>query len=194
MKRRFFSVFVATMCVGVLAACGTENKSEDGTLENPEVQEELVTEEDEESDLDSEPEEDPVMDGGLGDSFVYSFTKYVEDNPEASAMEIANYLKDTEILDLASDVVEVQAGYLAGFNNTEVTGFSEGAMYLPMIGSIPFVSYVFTVDENMDEFMDVLKENADLRWNICVEADEMKCVSSGNKVFFIMCPHNLEEE
>ena len=63
-----------------------------------------------------------------------------------------------------------------------------------MIGSIPFVGYVFELEDasSVDSFISTLKDNADLRWNICVAADEMVTGSVGNKVFFVMCPTSLE--
>jgi len=38
-----------------------------------------------------------------------------------------------------------------------------------------------------------LKDNANLRWNICTEAEELTVESEGNIVFFLMSPKNLEE-
>lgn len=89
----------------------------------------------------------------------------------------------------------VEEGLLNGFGNTEVTGFSEGVMFAPMIGSIPFVGYVFTLEEGADAetFMQSLKDSADLNWNICTAADEMTVEQSGNKVFFLMSPLNFSE-
>ena len=68
-------------------------------------------------------------------------------------------------------------------------------MFGPSIGSIAFVGYVFTLDEgtNAEEFMSTLKDNADLRWNICVEAEEMVCELVGDKVFFVMSPKSFDE-
>ena len=43
-----------------------------------------------------------------------------------------------------------------------------------------------------EAFMQTLKDNADMRWNICVEAEETVVGQSGNKVFFVMCPTSLE--
>ena len=85
-----------------------------------------------------------------------------------------------------------EEGYLAGFS-TEITGFTECISFAPMIGSIPFVGYVFTVDEaNVEAFKETLTSNYDLRWNICVEAEEMLCDSVGDKVFFIMAKKSFE--
>ena len=48
-------------------------------------------------------------------------------------------------------------------------------------------------DADADAFKQTLEDNANLRWNICTEAEEMVIDSEGNKVFFIMAPKNFEE-
>ena len=89
----------------------------------------------------------------------------------------------------------VEEGFLNGFDN-EIHGFSEGAMFSPMVGTIPFVGYVFTLpaDADVDAFMNTLKENANLRWNICTTAEEMVTDAVGQTVFFVMCPAEFEEQ
>lgn len=96
----------------------------------------------------------------------------------------------TELIDLGAfdtQLVEmdVEEGYLNGFQ-AEINGFSKGTMFSPMIGSIPFVGYVFE-SENPDELLKQLQDNADPRWNICTEADETVSYVRGNLVFFMMC-------
>ena len=88
----------------------------------------------------------------------------------------------------------VEEGFLTGFDNVEIKGFKEGAMFAPMIGTIPFVGYVFTMDDAAAaiELSTLLEENANPRWNICTEADEMFTTVSGNKVFFVMSPSSFE--
>ena len=92
-------------------------------------------------------------------------------------------------------VMPVEEGWLNGFGDAEITGFKEGAMFGPMIGTIPFVGYVFELKDETDvnQFISILKSNADLRWNVCTEADEMAVCSVDKKVFFVMCPKYFEE-
>ena len=61
---------------------------------------------------------------------------------------------------------------------------------MPMIGSIAFVGYVFTLEEgaDVDAFKATLEANADPRWQICVTADETIIENVGNTVFFLMSP------
>lgn len=81
--------------------------------------------------------------------------------------------------------MDVEPGYLNGFDS-EITGFSEGVTFSPMIGSIPFVGYVFRSDDP-EKLLDSLRSNANMRWNICTEADEMVSSIKGDLVFFMMC-------
>ena len=81
--------------------------------------------------------------------------------------------------------------YLAGFAE-EIKGFNQAVGIAPMIGTIPFIAYVFEVD-NPEEFAKTLEDKAQLNWNICTQADEMKTTIVDNYVFFIMSPTNFEE-
>ena len=91
-------------------------------------------------------------------------------------------------------VVPASEGFLSGFDNYEVKGFSEGYMFGPMMGTIPFVGYVFELpaDADVEAFKKNLTDNANLRWNICTEAEEMVVESVDNKVFFVMCPKSFD--
>lgn len=112
-----------------------------------------------------------------------------------NALQIAEKLAANDCVNMLSmGAMSVEQGFLAGFDNTEITGFSDGAMFAPMIGTIPFVGYVFNVDnpEYAKAFADMLESSANPRWNICTRADETVVATSGNKVFFVMCPASLE--
>lgn len=91
-------------------------------------------------------------------------------------------------------VMPVEPGLLMGFGNVEITGFSEGVMFGPAISTIPFLGYVFQLEDGTDgtEFCQTLQEYCDLRWNICTEAEEVIAVQGGSYVFFLMCPSSLE--
>lgn len=112
-----------------------------------------------------------------------------------TALEIAEALATSSTLPFSGAAMEVEEGFLSGFDNFEVKGFKEGAMFAPMMGTIPFVGYVFTLDEGADveAFMETLEDNANLRWNVCTEAEEMTVENEGNVVFFLMSPKAFEE-
>ena len=137
-------------------------------------------------------EEAPTTVGGI---LAADFKAKVEANESLSAQELADALVTNEIIPFSGAAMPVEQGMLMGFGNAEVTGFSEGVMFAPMIGTIPFIGYVFALEDGTDAeaFVTTLKENADLRWNICTEAEEMVTETAGNKVFFVMCPSAFEE-
>ena len=112
-----------------------------------------------------------------------------------NAQAIADGLLANPAIKFGGGAMPVEEGLLSGFDNAEIKGFKSGVMFAPMIGSIPFVGYIFELENTADipSFIANLEKNANRRWNICVEADEMVTGSSGNKVFFVMCPTSLDE-
>lgn len=160
-----------------------------------------VPDENEETPSTEESSDEAPVDGEasgetLGTTILGVFNDALAQDAEKDALTLAGEICAHESVSLIGPMtMEVEPGYLTGFNNYEVTGFEQGVMFAPMIGSIPFVGYVFTLpaDADADAFVTGLKDNADLRWNICVEADEMIAEANGNKVFFLMCPATLEQ-
>ncbi len=129
----------------------------------------------------------------LGNILLKDFNSKVDSGMDA--LSIAEAILTNPAIQFMGGAMPVEEGLLSGFDNYEVKGFKSGAMFAPMIGSIPFVGYIFELENSADasSFIAGLKSNANLRWNICVEADEMVTGSKGNKVFFVMCPSSLEE-
>ncbi len=113
----------------------------------------------------------------------------------ATTNSIATALSTHESVAFAPMVLDVEEGFLAGFTS-EITGFTSCTSFAPMIGSIPFVSYVFELSEDADKdaFIATLDETADLRWNVCVEAEEKLSATEGNFVYFVMSPLSFEQE
>lgn len=126
----------------------------------------------------------------VGTKLLADFKTMADKTPQ----EIADALMTNEVIQFMPATMPVEEGYLNGFNE-EIKGFEEGVMFAPMIGTIPFVGYIFTVAEggDVDAFVKTLEDNANLRWNICTEAEEMICEAVGNTVFFVMCPMSFEE-
>lgn len=139
-----------------------------------------------------EPEKAPES-ATLGNTLLADFKKKA--NSGMDSLAIAEALVTSPVIKFSGGAMPIEEGLLSGFGNTEIKGFNAGAMFAPMIGSIPFVGYVFELSDgtNVSSFISTLKSNADLRWNICVAADEMVTGSVGNKVFFVMCPTSLED-
>lgn len=97
-----------------------------------------------------------------------------------------------EMTDMFCVVEAMESGYFPGFDNN-VEGYKQAVGFFPMIGSVPFVGYIFEV-ENPKAFATTLTENANPRWNICTEASETVVEISGKYVFFTMCPGDAEED
>ena len=133
------------------------------------------------------PEEKPAK--SAGNTLLDAFKAEASSK---SASELAEKLSKNAILPFAMDFLAVEEGYLAGFDS-EIHGFKEGASFFPIMSAIPFVGYVFTLESEgeVSSFINTLKSNANLRWNVCSEAEEMVCGSVGNKVFFVMTNKDL---
>ena len=129
-----------------------------------------------------------------GDTVAAQLQKAFEGMADQSALDIATALSTHEVIKFGAGAMPVEPGLLSGFDNFEVTGFQEGAVFMPMIGSIAFVGYIFTLEDGADvnAFMESLKANSNPRWNICVAAEETLVSNVGNKVFFVMSPLYLE--
>ena len=125
-----------------------------------------------------------------------AFKELMADDTDYTSLEIAEKLVTNPIIQFMGGAMPVEPGLLSGFDNYEVTGFEEGAMFGPMMGSIPFVGYIFKLpaDADVDAFMTGLKDNANMRWQICVEAEELIAEADSNTVFFLMTKKNLNEE
>lgn len=122
--------------------------------------------------------------------------KVFMDNASKTPQEIADAILAHEIIQFMPMAAPMEEGYLAGFDNYEVKGFEECVMFGPAMGTIPFVGYIFKLADGADveAFKNDLDANANLRWNICTQADEKIVYSEGNLVFFIMCPSTFEEQ
>lgn len=183
-----------------MAACTApvdENEVVEGEVENEaevegEVEGETETETEGEAETETEGEADAEGET-LGTKLAGIFKANVADAESAEAL--ATKIVEEAALPFGPMVMPMEEGFLSGFDNFEVKGFTECAAFAPMIGSIPFVGYVFELpeDTDVDAFKKDLSDNANLRWNICVTADEMVVESEGNTVFFVMCPASVEE-
>lgn len=106
--------------------------------------------------------------------------------------EVAEKISESDVIVAETQVFTIEEeDYLAGFKE-EIKGFKKAVGIAPMINTIPMIAYVFEV-ENPKEFKKTLEDNAQLNWNICTVADEMKITIEGDFVFFIMSPESFEE-
>jgi hypothetical protein len=193
MKKKIVACLLVIGMSVSLSACGTNDAAQENN--NSEVISETESESETETEKETGAGESTGADD-LGQALYESFAALDAANPDAGATELAEGLLANDFILFSGATMEVEPGYLTGFGNAEITGFEEGTMFAPMIGSIPFVGYVFCLADEADaeSFKAVLADNADPNWNICTQADETVIESIGKKVFFVMCPTTLEDE
>lgn len=139
------------------------------------------------------PTDDEVL--SAAETLQRAFVTAVKADDTLSTADIAETLSHCEVIPFAAVTESIEPGYLNGFD-VKIEGFASGTMFAPMIGAIPFVGYVFELPDEAAAraFVPYLSERHNKRWNVCTEADEMVCVSEGNKVFFVMSPTDFDEE
>ncbi len=168
-----------TIAVTMLPACGNSK-------ENTENQ---VSAEDQKPDEDRKPSEEQTEEVTVANGLKQLFLSEIETTQDIEAIATA-LGQSPDLAELSIMNMPVTPGYLNGFEE-EISGFNNGVMFSPMIGSIPFVGYIFETDEP-EELAAALEEKAMLNWNICTTADEMVTAVSGNYVFFVMAPYSFE--
>lgn len=134
---------------------------------------------------DSETANEEVIPDTKGGQLYSEFVARIDENSDIAA--VAEELCAEEISGYSCAFMEVEEGYLNGFND-EITGFTKGVVFGPVIGSIPFVAYIFE-SEDPAALKTTLLDHADPRWNICTEADETLAMVHGDYVFFVMLPN-----
>ena len=181
--KKVLAILMALVMVLALAACSKTPVTEE-TSTDADVQESV-----------EETSEAAVSGESVAQTLVAEFKALAA--TETDALVIGEKLaQSTAVAAIgpAAMEMELEENYLSGFDNYEVLGFDKCIMVAPMMGTIPFISYVFTLSEgtDADAFVQGLEDNANLRWNICTMADEMAAAAEGNLVFFVMAPVSFE--
>lgn len=187
--KRFMAIIMSALIMVSIAGCGGSQNTT-GDTNATESTSSISATENASSNSES-ADSDVSADATVGEKLLADFKA----DTTGTAEEIANRLITNEIIEFAGMATPVEEGLLSGFDNAEIKGFKEGVMFGPMMGSIAFVGYVFELPEDADveAFKTTLKDSANLRWNICVEAEELVVENEGNKVFFLMCPKSFEQ-
>lgn len=177
--KKILALFLAMMLMLSAVACGN-TETENGDTENGgggDTGSAIVT---------------PAVDDNTMGANIWNFFKTtLEATPDKTPEELATILiENTEIIPYMCGAMSVQPGLLTGFDNYKVTGFKKGAVFMPNIGTIPFVGYVFQLADNTEAeaFLKKLSDNCNLRWNICSEAEQVVAGAYGNMALFVMCP------
>lgn len=189
MKKKIVSLLCAVLVLGIVG-CGADNKEQDNKDNTKVEQNDSENDADDEDDSDDNEASGETPGAGdysqdtLGGQLVALFTSEISDGADLTA--VATTLSAVDVTGYDCAVTEYQPGYLPGFSE-DVTGFNQAVGFMPWIGSVPFVGYIFETDDP-EGFLENLINIADPRWNICTEAAETVYTISGNYVFFSMCP------
>ena len=196
MKKILATILAATMVISMAACGGRNNESTENTESQVVSTETTGTETVETETTATETEGAAEAEGTAGEILFNAFKEMMEAKPETTAQEAADALITNEIIQFMGGTMPVEQGLLSGFDNAEIKGFEEGVVFMPMMGSIPFIGYIFDMpaDADLEAFMTTLKESANMRWQVCVEAEEMVVEAIGDKVFFLMCKKDLSAE
>lgn len=200
MKKNLALVLVVALTLTMIG-CGKKDDNQEtpeSTQQNTTI-EETISESAPESSVENTESVENTGDatpaeGTTGSILVEDFLARANEDAAISPQDMADALLTNSIIQFSGMTMAVEPGTLSGFS-AEITDFESAVMFSPMIGSIPFVGYIFSLEEgaDVDAFMETLNTNADPRWNICVEADETVVDHVGNLVFFLMCPSSIEE-
>lgn len=200
MKKKL-AVFMTVVMVACLAACGPQTEdqgsgsseptqsvqgsTQDSTQEN--------TQSEESTGQESDQEQQGSTEGTMGQVLLEDFRTRAQAGETGDLQTLGESLLSNSVIRFNGASSLVETGYLQGFSK-EIDGFQEGVMFGPMMGSIAFVGYVFRLEDgaDVDAFVKTLKDNADPRWQICVEANETVVDIYGNTVFFVMCPTDMD--
>lgn len=192
--RKFLAMILSVSMVIGMAACGKKDDNKGTTPDDGNTPTATVAP--------TAPAEDKasvispdVTENTAGSALWESFLSTMTENPETSALDMANTLATNPVIQFMAMASESEPGYLAGFSE-EITGFESGASYGPMIGSIAFIGHIFKLADGADVkgFIENLKSKSDPRWNICVAADYVQAGAYGNTVYFLMYPASMDED
>lgn len=186
--KKIIALLMASLMIMSITACGNSenNASDNNSTSSVTDATSTPTEGNTESNSDTSADATTV-----GETLLADFKADSTGTPQ----EIADRLLTNEVIQFMGAATPVEEGLLSGFDNAEIKGFDNGVMFAPMMSSIAFVGYIFELpeDADVDAFKTTLEDSANLRWNICVEAEELIVENEGNKVFFLMCPKSFEQ-
>ncbi|MBE5934760.1 MAG: hypothetical protein E7262_03070 [Lachnospiraceae bacterium] len=191
---RKIAIALAFSMMLAATACGAKEEAKPTDKQQQTQQEDTNKDDTNQEDTQQEEgkTEEATGEATVGQTLLNDFKKKAEENNNAK--ELAEALLTNEVIKFKGATMDVEPGPLTGFSK-DIKGFKNGVMFGPVIGTIPFVGYVFTVEEgaDVDKFVEELENSADQRWNICTAAEETVTATSGNTVFFVMSPKEFEE-
>ena len=133
MKKIITLTLVAAMLLAFVS-CGNAEKAPEETTDKIEQNENT-----------NDTTEETKSEGTVGETLLADFKANATKDPQS----IADAVLANPVLGFMPATMPVEEGFLNGFNE-EIKGFKEGVMFGPAIGTIPFVGYVFVLDDGAD--------------------------------------------
>lgn len=192
--KKIFALVIAGLMVLSFAACG--DKEEETTTAAADETTTAASEETTIADETTEGTDASAGEASVADTFAEAFKTVAAKG--GSAYDIASELGTTvtvPVMLMPMDMTEAEG--LQGFNEGfKFEGYEEVAQLSPMIGTIPFMSFVFklSADADVEAFADSVEEYANPAWNVCTSADDVVVVAEGSYVYLVMAPASFETE
>lgn len=198
MKKVFVWLMAGVLLISCAACAGKGNLEGDAT-ENPGVMDggnpddSGNTDNGGNTDNNGNNSQNPVK--TIGQRLADDFKALLNPEKMMGARAMADELLKGDYLTFDHATTDVQPGKLKGFGDAEITGFKEGVMIEAKKEDVPFLAYIFTLDDDTDAetFMTTLKSKANPQWNTNVKADEMFTERSEKQVFFVMSPKSMDK-
>ena len=202
--KKILAILLAALMLLSVVACGNGNNDTPDTPDDPETPDTPDTPADPEAPV--EPDV-PTIDYAVGkDDGNGNFIPTPAENTtgwvlwnvfanEAAMLMspdmVGNYMMSQPYIPFfgsAAPLMPDPVAVFQGFETYQFSNFVMGATFGPMMSSIPFIGYVFDLEEGADvkAFIDQLVNNCDPRWMRCVDADQIVAGSIGNRVLFMM--------
>lgn len=191
MKRIFLFIFAVMMIFTVFTSCGKSPDETTGSSGTTGTQSSETTTD--------KPAEPPVK-MNAAQTLLSEFKRLVKENPDADSMDIAQLLCNHDYLtDMDLDVYTLPrpTGYepfvIGMKEDFKVPDYVEMTDIIPQMTPNPFVAHIFELKEGTDaeNFANLLKENADLAFNVCVVATECEAGYEGKFVFVVICTEDI---
>lgn len=192
MKKVFVWLMAGILLLSCTACAGKGNLEGDAT-ENPGVVDGGNPDDGSNTDESGDHTQNPIK--TIGQRLADDFKALLNPDKMMGARAMADELLKGDYLTFDHATTDIQPGKLKGFGDAEITGFKEGVMIEAKKEDVPFLAYIFTLDDDTDAetFMTTLKSKANPQWNSKVKADEMFTERSEKQVFFVMSPKSLDE-
>ena len=203
MKKQFLTLILSiAISTALLTGCGgtapeqslddKNTNQQEQTVEGSDTSADTATDKGETDKTDKPDEtdkEDAAADNGDFASSLYQIFETEIEKTDDIEQVAAKIVETGDFGEVMMGTMPVEEGYLAGFE-VEIKGFQKGVSFGPMVGTIPFVGYIFETD-TPDELVATLENEHKLNWNICTSADKMFVQKKGNYVFFVMSPDSF---